>query len=107
MLSLWSDGQGSPLVFARRVDTIAETRARATIGDGKLDLDQVGMPLPAERGPTAAGFSLRTERLFVFPIKQKLTRRDARWGLGLPLGVNGHGINHLNPKAFVTIDEDT
>ena len=47
MLSLWSDGQGSPLVFARRVDTIGETRARATIGDGKLDLDQVGMPVLA------------------------------------------------------------
>ena len=47
MLILWSHRQRSPLVFARGVDTIGETRAGATIRGGKLDLDQVGMPLIA------------------------------------------------------------
>jgi len=107
VLSLWPDGECSPLVFARRVDTIAKTRAGTAIGDGKLDLDQVGMVLPTERGPAAARFSLWAGRLLVVPIQPKLTRIDARCGPGLPLGVKGYGTNHLNPKASVPIDQDT
>jgi hypothetical protein len=105
MLGLWPDDERSARVSARRTNTIAQTRARAAISRGKLDLDQVRMALAAEPAPTGTRFSLWTGRLSVFPIKDKLTRINARSGMGLPLRVNGDGTNHLNPQALLTADQ--
>ena len=85
--------------------TVAAAGARAAIGNGKLDLHQVAMVLAAERGPTAAGVSLRTSRLPVFPIEHKLARINALRGPSLPLRINGRRTNHLDPKALVTVDQ--
>jgi hypothetical protein len=104
VLSLWPDGECSPLVFACGVDTIAETRAGTAIGKGKLDLDQVGMPLPAERSPAAARFSLWTGRLWVFPIEGEWAGIEALRGLSLPLGISWRRTYQLDPEASLAVD---
>jgi hypothetical protein len=64
------------------------------------------MALPAEPTPTGTRFLLRTDRLSVFPIKDELTGINARWGMGLPLGINRDRANNLDPKSLLTLDQD-
>ena len=88
MLRLWSDDQRSARIFARGLNTVAQTRARPTISGGKLDLDQVRMALAADPAPTGTLFSLWAGRLPVLPIEDKLTGIDAIRGMGLPLRID-------------------
>ena len=46
-------------------------------------------------------------RLLVFPIEHKLTRIEAMLNLGLPLAIHRRGAKHINPKALVTVNQDT
>jgi len=64
------------------------------------------MALAADPTPTGTLFSLWTDRLSVLPIQDKLTGINAIRGVGLPLRINGHWANYLDPKAFLTFDQD-
>lgn len=71
-----------------------------------MDLDQLRMALPADPAPTGTRFLLRTGRLSVLPIQDELAGINARWGMGLPLGINRDRANDLDPKALLTLDQD-
>lgn len=64
------------------------------------------MALAAEPAPPGTRFPLRTDCLSVLPIKGELTGINARWGVGLPLGIYRDRINYLDPKALLTLDQD-
>ena len=95
ILGLGTQGQLARIAHGRRTE--CPSRADQTIGEARLDPNDLRIIAVMGQFPLAAGLALRAGHLFGLPVDRELGCVEPLSCFGLPTGVNRHRPNEVNP----------